>query len=191
LVWAVPYYTLPTVSDSKGNTGVALTNVAGASDPQIKLFYVKNPIVGSGHTFTFTGVDNYSPFAVLAFSGTDTTSNVDQENGAGGSSPLAPGSITPTADNEVIVAAIGGHQSSVSIDSGFTLTINGANAANYGVALAYKVQTTAAAVNPTFTASGTGTGMAATIASFKAAAAAAAFKPWFHARSHQVIGSPR
>src|SRR4051812_10619033 len=44
----------PVLSDSKGNTWTARTTVNGGTSA-IKEFYVTNPTVGSGHTFTISG----------------------------------------------------------------------------------------------------------------------------------------
>ena len=43
-----------TMSDSKGNTWTALTAHSGGTTVTGQLFYVSNPTVGSGHTFTPT-----------------------------------------------------------------------------------------------------------------------------------------
>lgn len=166
LVMAVAYWIEPTVSDSKSNTWVAVTGTQYGFNPKVRFYYVKNPTVGSGHTFTLTGTASESVLGLAAFSGTDTSANVDQQNG---SSASQPGSLTPTADNEVVVAMIGSYQSSHTVDSGFTeiCDLNGAGAI-YSLCLAYKVQTTAAAEDPTWSTSNGNT-----IASFKASSGGA------------------
>jgi hypothetical protein len=159
------------VSDSKGNTWVALTKHSVAGDNAIRIYYVKNPTVGSGHTFTTSTSSIYSGITAAAFSGTDTTANADGENGAtaSGAASIQPGSLTPSVNNCLLIAAVSHNVTSVSVNSGFTVieqeAFVGGN--SYGVGLAYKVQTTAGAENPTFTPNASSS-MAATIAAFKA-----------------------
>ena len=173
------------VSDSKGNTWVQITSAIfdpGSARTQTVLFYVKNPTVGTGHTFTCGGAGTYCGIFVATFSGTDTAQNVDQHNqagsGPGTSTTFQPGSVTPSQNNELIVSGLlqpSNTSQTLSIDSGFSKTdeapLVSGNA--FGGALAYFVQGTAAAINPTWTAS-PAAGLAATSATFKAAGGAAA-----------------
>jgi hypothetical protein len=144
-----------------------LTNYDGTSDWDLQFYYVKNPTVGTGHTFSIAGNDRYTSYNILAFSGTDTAETADQQNGAVGSSPIQPGSVTPSTNNQVVVTAVVGPQTSVTVNSGFTEVIDGDGGGWWKIGVAYLIQTTATAVNPTWTASGTGTNMVAAIASFK------------------------
>ena len=168
LVVAGGSFTL-TATDSKSNTWTGLTQRHHTSDNDGRLLYCYAPTVGSGHTFT--APHTYETVAVLAFSGAKT-SPFDTENGNIGSSPLSTGSITPSEDNCVVVAGfgLGGNCNTFSIDGSFTgLTSNTAvSGSTYGAAIAYLIQTTAAAANPALTYSGGGGGNAM-IASFKAA----------------------
>ncbi len=170
-----------TISDSKGNTWTPLTakDTGAAHEARTQLFYVANPTVGTGHTFdwAYAGYGNATA-AVIAFSDCLTVSPFDQQNGFGTNSEVStvqPGSITPTEDNEVVVV-MGGfpndmNSGSGSINGGFTIAhqreFGGSNCV--GGLMAYLIQTTAAAANPTITAP-TGTDpMSAVIASFKSA----------------------
>lgn len=167
----------PTISDSKGNTWTALTNYTSFSVESLQFYYVANPTVGSGHTFTDGGLNTISTANFAAFSGAATVSPFDVENGAiNGPSPLQPGSITPSANGEVVLASIADFSGTASVDSGFTITDQAATTGGqyFGCALAYLVQTSAAAVNPTWTVGGGGYTL--NIASFKAAAASSAIK---------------
>lgn len=164
------------LSDSKGNSWTALTATTQGSTRCI-LYYAANPTVGGSHTFSNTGAFNYSSICVAAFSGVATTTPFDQENGAGASSTtLATGSVTPTEDNELVIThlAFSGSGLPTSIDGGFTETndveFGGGN--NYGSTMAYLIQTTAAAANPTWTRTNSNP-MATRIATFKAAATSA------------------
>jgi hypothetical protein len=176
-----PLATSPLPSDSKGNTWTARTSYdSGSNDPRVKIYYAQNPVVGSGHTVTLSDTNSFPVLTLLAFSGTATASVYDTENGANsGASPvtsLASGSVSPSQDGEVIVTGItwnsdGG--TSPSIDNGFTVTqsLTSISGTRMGGGAGYKIQTTAASVNPGW--SWTGAVQAAVnAATFKAAAAA-------------------
>jgi hypothetical protein len=156
------------ISDSKSNTWVELTPKAGNFSDSVSFFYVANATVGSGHTFTSVGAN--TAIAVVAFSGVKVASPFDQENGAvDGASPRSTGSVTPSEDNELIIAGSGSTGTSYFIDNGFTIDeqIDVVGGTNFGVAIANKIQTTATAVNPAWTATTAG-GINAVIATFKA-----------------------
>lgn len=161
-----------TVSDSNGNTWTACTNYSGSGGEVVRLYYCYSPTVGAGHTFTVSGTSTYSVIEVSAWSGA-ATSPLDQQNGANNSSTtIQPGSITPAQNNELVITAVNYYISrSYSSISGATFldSLDGANNNNYGLAVAYNIQTTAAAINPTWTFS-TSNYNTACIASFKAAA---------------------
>lgn len=168
------YNTTPT--DSKSNSWTQLTSYT-QTNVRVRLWYSIPSSVGTGHTFTCSGA-LIGHFLVGAFSGVAQTTPADQQNGSNGfAGSLQPGSITPTEDNELIWTHYGINAAGVpiSIDSGFTEIAEADFVAgeSYGGAWAYKIQTTAAAVNPTWTRTGTN-GQAATQASFKAAAAVSA-----------------
>lgn len=165
---------LVTVSDSKTNTWTPLTNYPADTSPTdgVRLYYVANPTVGTLHTASFSGANTYCSLFFAAFNNVKTTSPAETPNGASGgaAATIQPGSITPAENNELIVSLV--HQNSTSaaptINSGFTIidTLLEVGGVNVGGGLAYLVQTTAAAVNPTWT-SGT-LAKAATQVSFKA-----------------------
>lgn len=164
-----------TVSDSNTNTWSALTLHGELAAKANKLFYVFNPTVGAGHTFTADGGASAFPaLSVSAWSGS-TSTPFDVENGASGSAAtLATGSITPAQDNELIIAGLvhdNNTAGAVSIDSTMTITdsvaYSGSN--HMGESMAYKIQTTAAAINPTWNITNSAP-LAASIASFKASA---------------------
>ncbi len=166
------------VSDSKGNTWVTLATVA--SGVKITIYYVKNATVGSGHTFS-TGADasSFPVIAVQAWSGNDTTQNVDQANVAFGAtgtvSTLQPGSVTPSQDNELLVSAcVMNFGTAPTVGSGFTNSDGFALSSGlaYGMSMSYFTQSTAAALNPTYTASGNAN-MYAGIGTFKISAGTA------------------
>lgn len=155
-----------TVSDSKTNTWVPLTD-EGGTDPSGRLFYVTNPTVGTGHTFTVSGTSIFATLCVQAHSGVDIVSPHDQEavggSGSGWTNANAqPGSITPPGDGYLIVAGFGTAIGTPfdGIDSGLTITneIQFAGGNNYAGAMAYVYQTTGAPINPLWDFAGTQAG---------------------------------
>lgn len=175
-----------TCVDNKGNTYTPLTARSAANFPKVRLFYAENPTVGTGHTITVESSGNgaFASMAFAVFSGLKLASSFDVENGAttGGSTTLSTGSITPSEDNELIVAGVGWQTAgrTASIDNGMTITnqLDAVGNESIGHALAYKIQTTAAAINPQWTLD-VSDSMAAAIASFKAEAAAGQTEPRF------------
>ena len=166
------------ISDSKGNTWSTLTRYWNAATENVSILiaYCYGPSVGSGHTFSVSGGSSYASIAVAAFSGAPA-SPLDQQNGSdasGSSSTVQPGSITPTQNNELIVSAVGidGNGNTPTVDSSISITDTAAwsGGNNFGISLGYRVQSAAAAINPTWTLSGSSPGMAPAIASFKSAA---------------------
>ena len=108
----------------------------------------------------------------MAFSGANTSSPFDVENGANSlsASSLATGSITPSADNCLVVAGLtfdNNASGAVSIDSGMTaISTAYSGGASMGTGLAYKVQSSLAAINPTWNITNAAA-LAASVASFK------------------------
>lgn len=159
---------LPTLVDSKGNTYIPLTQYNGVEYG--RLWYCLNPIVGSGHTFTFTTSTNSFPrVTVTAWSGIAISSAFDTENGNGSGSnvtSLNTGSVTPSQNGSLIVTGSGHDFSGVSaigINSGFTL---GPTTPIGLSSQAYLIQMAAAAINPTWNWT-TSTTVANAIAVFK------------------------
>lgn len=146
--------TQPTVSDSKGNTWTALSTYTAILS-RVKMWYCLNPTVGSGHTFSAATTGAAPAICIAAFSGVKISGAYEAETGnnvAPGTS-LQPGSITPAEDNEVQVTALAiSAVETLSINSSFSITNQIAFGAgtNYGLGMAYRIQTTATAVNPTW-----------------------------------------
>lgn len=158
-------------SDSLGNTYTSITSAAENNFMGTRLYYCSNPTVGSSVTWTTGAVGTYQGVYVAAFKGAASTSPLDQFNaviGNGGTQTTNPGPITPTQNNELIVTGAGtAGGSALTINSGYT--ISDRNTYNPGVswggAMAYLIQTTASATNPTWSNTGQYPGV---IASFKA-----------------------
>lgn len=144
------------------NTWTALTTYTGNSRQQIQIFYSQNPTVGSGHTCKASAVTNsFSTCFLMAFSGM-LTSGVFQAgtdsgaHNAGLTSTIAPGSITPGSSPALVVSGYEGDQSFnlTSVGSSFIIptsgTVNFLASNWFGGSMAYLIQSTAAAVNPTW-----------------------------------------
>jgi hypothetical protein len=175
LVLALSWYdaeAAPTISDSETNTWTALTardgNHSGAA---VQFYYVEAPAVDGSHTFSANGAGHFGSIAVLALSGAAASSAFDVQNGAttASAATLQPGSVTPGEDNELVVCALGSSQAlTETIGDSFTKEedVEYAGSNHMGVALSYKIQTSAGAENPTWTFGATAQGAAA-IATFK------------------------
>ena len=146
----------PTVTDSYGNTWQSLTEYSGGVGKG-RLYYCEDPVVGVGHTFTAFATGSFNAMIVAAFENTNTDVNADMSNGAGSASATTqqPGSITPSVNRELVVSGLTFYETTnlgpATINSSFTVLGSTYTAVNYSVALAWKVQSTAAAENPTWT----------------------------------------
>lgn len=162
-----------TVTDSSGNTWTALTNYFSTDSALANLafWYKANATVSGSQTASVTG--SYAAITAACFRVVKTSSPLDQETGSNdvdATMPMSTGSITTTANGDLLMAAVASNNiGSVSIDNSFTvLDTTVFLLPGYGLTMAYKIQSTAAAINPAFTL-GTATGNGATaISSFKA-----------------------
>lgn len=176
-----------TITDSKGNQYLCMAPVAYNSGPNfVELYYCNNPIVGTGHTFTATSSPlgrAFPSIGALAFSGVaESAADVFSWADAASVSSVQPGSVTPSANGELIItAAHGWLATGLSVDSGFTAFTAGSTANNYALGLAYLIQTTAAPIDPTWTLSASETYPIASIIAFKPSASgggSGGVSPW-------------
>lgn len=133
-----------------------------------------NPATNASHTFTLTGVGSFDPtVAVLAFSG--AVGFPEKLVGAIGATvtSLSPGSITPSQNNELLIAGLClPSTSTATIDASFSITDQTGGTTGQFVAAAYLIQTTAGAATPTWSfASNSG---AASLMAFRLAASSGA-----------------
>jgi hypothetical protein len=163
-------------TDSKSNTWVAITNY-GFNFAQVCIWYVANPTVGTGHTFSYSGT--FNSIAVAAWSNVIATSPLDasQSGAATAGTSLNTGAATPTANNEMCLA--GGTEYSPTETSltfpsplqTFTLIdgLPAVSGVSVGVADGYLVETTAVSTSTTYTFVGGsgGLGIATGFACFK------------------------
>lgn len=160
------------LTDSKGNTWTQL-NLAGTISTSIsanRLFYCYGGTVGTGHTFTVSQSNSYPAIAVMAFSNVAASPLDQQSQGdAPATSTVQPGSITATQANALLITACTWDGGTASVGSSFTDLVSAAPSSgnNMGAAMACRVDTSAAATNPTWTKTGAVSWMAASIASFK------------------------
>jgi hypothetical protein len=155
------------ISDNKtGNTWSQLTNYSPASgdnaNSATRIFYCQNPAdVGSGHVASVNTIGTSVPaISFMAFSGALTSGVADNENGNApvtlANTAMETNAVTPSLSDCLLVAAtcLGDSLTGIAVDDGFTL-LSGVNALPsnfFGIQVAYKIQTTAAAVNPEFSA---------------------------------------
>lgn len=160
------------VTDSKSNTWNALTSTQSGANARNTIWWARPTTVGSGHTFTATGTGTFPTIDVLAFSGS-AVSPFDQESGAvqAFGTSVQPGSLTPPQNDCLVVTGFTADAAagSLACSGGFTISTNvGVSGNHERGALAYLIQTTAAAVNPTWSWS-PNTTAAVRQATFKAA----------------------
>ncbi len=159
-----------TLSDSKSNTWNSLTRYLSGS-MRIRTFYSLATSVGTGHNFTFAGAGVFASIGVLWASGAGGGVDSGKDSGASGTSTRSAGSLTPSEDNCLVVAGFEADvATSISIDGGFTAAVKNAGGQEAN-GIAYLVQTTATAANPSWTWSGGSTGVV-NLAVFKSTAAA-------------------
>jgi hypothetical protein len=158
--------------DDKGNNWITAIAVDEPGTPNhMKIMYVANPIVGSGHLLNYAGgSSSYTGAAVACSSGSTLTSPLDPSSTSaiGSGTSISPGSITPTMSNELVISAMGARNSSTAptvSGNGMSIIDAMGNHGTYGWAMGmgYAIQTAAVAVNPAWSLSSSGC-VAATVA---------------------------
>ncbi len=154
----------PAISDSKGNSWTGLTEATTVVSGACRLFYVANPTVGTGHTFTFTGTGVSGCLIAAAFSGlrlspdpfdTDATAI-----GGVSATQVAPGPITTSITDQLVVSgfAWNNNNTAAALNNGFTVTdsIDLLTGTNFGGAFGYKIQATITTYSPEWSNGATG-----------------------------------
>ena len=85
------------MADSKSNIWVLIDELAVGGN-RIALFYVKNPSVGTGHTFSAGETGGFPTLLVSSYSGTDTSADVDQTNHATSGPTSVQTTVTPVME---------------------------------------------------------------------------------------------
>lgn len=152
----------PTITDSLSNTWTALTVQTGASSKTL-IYYSLNPTTGASHTFTLgANLAGSGAFfgtgQVMAFSGSATPVLDNQSGTNAATNTIQPGSLTCSQSNCLYVTGFGtGYNGTDSVSVPFAQTFDqqaqGAN--SLGGAGSWYSQGTAAAVNPTWSVTGT------------------------------------
>ena len=164
---------VPTFSDSKGNTWVQLTSVLNAiSGARSTLYYSTGAnltSVGTGHTVTSS--ISYSYAFVEAHDGSWTFEDEDTADSGGSSvTTVDAGTLTPTTNGSLIVAGCVYRDGSSGITADSPLSVSQSQAAldgsYYGGALASGIQTTAASITPNFDWTTAKTGITGVMAVF-------------------------
>lgn len=165
------------ISDNKGNTFTLIQSVTSGTMVS-EIYYCIPPAANTGVNHYFIYQACVPPGAmpsidVMVLSATNISSPIDQQNSAAISSALSgqPGSITPTANNEIVITAVNANTSTAApiISAGYTVSssINFTAGRHVASGMAYSLQTLAAATNPTWTY-GSSTISAQNIVSFRA-----------------------
>lgn len=139
-----------TITDSKGNTWVPIANSVNGNH-SCCIWYCATPTVGTSHTFSGTG--GYCSIFVSAWAGSATSGvlGFHSEGNATGTT-VQPGSLTPTNNGSLIITVLSDNNSTTAtISSGLTILDQNISTSFEGKADAYLIQSTAAAINPTWT----------------------------------------
>lgn len=166
----------PAITSSPSQTWVKdKERINGTTGTTTYIFRASGVTTSTTQTFTSTLTSGLQTICVLSFSGVELTSPTDQSSdfSGGGTSQIYDSSITPSEDNELILADtdIATGSVTVIIDSSMSTPLQSAldPGVAYGAGMAYKIQTTATAIRPTWTYSGS-TPATGLIMSYKAAA---------------------
>lgn len=163
----------------------------------VRLYYSIPTYTGANHVFTITNMSGGTNFAisVAAFSGARATGTLDSQTSSNFSNPattISPGSITPGNTDVLVVSAVDFNNSTSSppaVDGSMTFLNGTQSGASEGLSMAYNVQATPAAINPTWSQNGGSTSWAgAVIVSFLAADSAPPAPPGGGAIRHRIIG---
>lgn len=185
----------PTISDNKGNTYTPLPAGHVGDNKGIRVFYKFNPTVGTNHIVSAAAVlyANFAVVHVLAFSGAHS-SPFDQQAGDGAASgtSVSPtgvsGPLTPSQHRCLLITSIADSFTNArSFDDGnFSVLDQIANApgTHFGGAVAYSIQPTAVAVDPTWSSSPDSGSLVASISIFLADQGGAADVIDYHESTH-------
>lgn len=165
------------VSDSPGNTYTsAISNTGSPPDTASNMDYKISPTTSASHTFTFNATAAFGWLTVLAVkdnSGIPSTTGTPTQACASATTTVSPGSLTPATNHSLVVSNVvyndtTGGSGTLSVGSGLTIDQSLLQVASnhYAGAQAYLDQSPTAAINPTWTATQTGTSMCALLAAW-------------------------
>ena len=142
----------PALSDSKGNSWTL-----AVTGQDLYFYYACTALsVGAGHTFTISAGGGLNTANIQAWSGFTCPHDKTSISGHNFASTIQPGSITPSANGELLVTGLytANTMPPFTINSGFTVLVSipgFTGGFGNGMAVAYLEQMTAAAINPTWT----------------------------------------
>jgi hypothetical protein len=146
------------VSDSKGNPWSGGLGANTSSFMTEEVIYLLNPTVGTNHTFTLA--NSRCAISVAAYSGVLSYDGNKNDDGTVSGTSFATGSVTPSQNNCLVIAAAGfgddgagPSAGTVGVSGGSLAIIQNVNAVagvNQGNTFAHWIQTTATAVDATF-----------------------------------------
>lgn len=144
-------------TDSKGSgtwdNQAYVRNVVGAFEARINYLLAPSP-VGAGHTFSTSPTIFYEGVSVASFSGVAALDQAQADKWDTNSTihPTSVAAVTPTVDGCVVITCVAllDDPGTLTPPAGFTL-IDGVFPTAWGLAWAYQIQTTAAAVTPEWT----------------------------------------
>ena len=166
---------LPAPTDSSSNSYTASTcSSVGTGPGQGCVYWKYAPTVTNSMTFSVAQASVFASIEFIGFSGT-AGSSIDQDSNTTlvtSSTTCQPASITPSTTNQVVVASLAANELTGgvnSINSGFTISDQDAGVAgtNYGGALAYIIETSIVAKQPTWTNTATAGQLTCMTASFQ------------------------
>lgn len=142
----------PTVSDNKGNTYTAGTS--GSNTVAGRWYYCLGATTGTGHTVTIGGGSVVASCVILALSGVKTTAAYNSPGATSFNSATSDSfsvDVTPGFNDAFVAFGLGFQTATISAvtgSNGWTVPqwTSGVGGTNYGSAVAYKIQTTAATV---------------------------------------------
>lgn len=140
------------VNDNKSNSYSALTAYGSGLGTQI--YYTIPTTVGAGTTFT-NGASTFSVLDIQVWKNTAASSvfQAGTDKGAtGAGNSIQPGSATPSGPSLVISCATSYGTGTATIDSGFTITDQTPDNGGVNIfgAMAYLIQNSGSALNPTW-----------------------------------------
>lgn len=139
------------VSDSAGNSWV-LCGATAATSQGLTIWYCVSPATSASHTFSAT-LGTAPGIAVMAFSGTcPKPAKWVRAYSSSSVTTCQPGTLTPATDNSLIVNVAGLFAgTSITINGGYTaITRDFVGGVSLAVGMAYLIQATATASNPTW-----------------------------------------
>lgn len=153
--------TFPSISDSQGNTWTLRSSTVASGGCISSIYEVANPTISATHTFTAAGAASFGGIGVIAFGDTTGTATFVANQGGSvnlGTTVQASSGITSGASNTLFVSSVcqDGAAGSYSVDQGFTISdqLPVSGGVYVGSGLSYFIQSTAGALNPTWTFGG-------------------------------------